>query len=191
MFPIESFQKTIVKIVDILKSLGIPFHLTGGITSVAYGEPRMTQDIDIVLQNKKTDEQLPLFIKALSNSDFMFDQAAIEKAVEAKKMFQLFDTAEALKLDMYPREMIAGELSRSEIAEVFEQMPLPIVSRIDAAASKLIWISKGSHKSRRDLRQIFRNLSDDDRERLSLLVSELGLTELLREVLLGNDEIVD
>jgi len=191
MFPIESFQKTVVKIVDILSSLDIPFHLTGGITSVVYGEPRMTQDIDIVLKNSATSVQLPQLIKALGQSDFMFDQTAIEEAVEKKKMFQLFDTVEALKLDMYPREMIAGELDRSEIAEVFEQMPLPIVSRIDAAASKLVWISKGSHKSRRDLRQIFRNLSQEDRQRFSLLVSEFDLTDLLGEVLLENDEIVD
>ena len=47
MFPIESFQKTVVEIVDTLKSLGIPFHLTGGITSVAYDEPQMTKDIDM------------------------------------------------------------------------------------------------------------------------------------------------
>ncbi len=39
MFPIESFRKTLLKIVEILRSLEIPFHLTGGVTSVAYGEP--------------------------------------------------------------------------------------------------------------------------------------------------------
>jgi hypothetical protein len=33
-------------------------------------------------------------------------------------------------------------------------LTLPVASRPDLVLSKLIWISKGSHKSRRDLRQI-------------------------------------
>ncbi len=41
MFPIESFRKTLLKVVEILQPLQIPFHLTGGVTSVAYGEPRL------------------------------------------------------------------------------------------------------------------------------------------------------
>ena len=93
MFPIESFQKTVVKIVDILKSLGIPFHLTGGITSVAYGEPRMTQDIDIVLQNKKTDEQLSLFINALSNSELMFDRRESTAFKPSRRLVVVVDEA--------------------------------------------------------------------------------------------------
>ena len=52
-------------------------------------------------------------------------------------MFQLFDMSEALKIDVYPRELVPGELDRSTLLEVFEGMPLPVASRSDAAASKL------------------------------------------------------
>ena len=104
-------------------------------------------------------------------------------------MFQLFDSVESLKLDMYPREMIPGELSRSVQAEIFEQVFLPIVSKVDAAASKLVWISKGSHKSRRDIRQIMRNLSEAENEQLMKMASEFGLAELLETVLIEPDEI--
>jgi hypothetical protein len=78
MFPIESFRKTLLKIVEILQRLEIPFHLTGGVTSVAYGEPRLTQDIDIVLQNESTRKQLAQLLSALKQSDFIFDSSAIE-----------------------------------------------------------------------------------------------------------------
>ena len=159
MFPIESFRKTLLKIVDILRRYEIPFHLTGGVTGVAYGEPRMTQGIDIVLSNEATRKRLDGLLATLVESDFLFDRDAIESAVDRKKMFQLFDAVESLKIDMYPREMIPGELSRSVEVEIFDQVKLPIVSKIDAAASKLVWIDKGSHKSRRDLRQIARTVS--------------------------------
>ena len=118
MFPIESFRKTLLKIVEILQRLEIPFHLTGGVTCIAYGEPRMTQDIDIVLQNESTRRQLAQLLSALEQSDFIFDSSAVETAVEDKKMFQLFDSVELLKLDMYPREMIPGELGRSVRTEL-------------------------------------------------------------------------
>jgi hypothetical protein len=46
MFPADSFRATLEKIIAILNACNIKFHLTGGITSVAYGEPRLTQDVD-------------------------------------------------------------------------------------------------------------------------------------------------
>lgn len=159
MFPIESFQNTVRKIVSILQDLNIVFHFSGGITSVAYGEPRMTQDIDIVLNNQSTTEQFESFIEAPSKSDFLFTESVIKEATDSKKMFQLIDTVESPKPDMYPREMIDGELSRSEVAEVFEGFSVPIVSRRDTAASKLMWARKGSLKSRGDFRQIMLNLN--------------------------------
>lgn len=60
---------------------------------------------------------------------------------------------------------------------------------MDTAAAKLIWISKGSHKSRRDLRQLFRTSSPLDRERIQQLALQLDLAQLLAEVLAESDEI--
>ena len=189
MFPIESFRETLLKIVKILQRLKIPFHLTGGVTSVAYGEPRLTQDIDMVLQNESTQRHLDKLLSALEQSDFIFDSLAVETAVKNKKMFQLFDSVESLKLDMYPREMIPGELGRSVFMEIFEQVSVPIVSRVDAAASKLVWVSKGSHKSRRDFRQIMRNMNKEEDSQIRRMAVDLGLADLLQAVLLESDEI--
>lgn len=191
MFPIESFQNTLLKIVAILQQQSIPFHLTGGITGVAYGEPRLTQDIDIVLKNSATSDRLDSLIDALDESDFIYDPNAIRQAVSDKKMFQLFDSVEALKLDMYPREMIEGELTRSQTVEIFESVQLPIASRFDAAISKLLWIQKGSHKSRRDLRQIVRNSSELEIASIRKMANDLQLKTLFNEVMVEPDEISD
>ena len=48
MLPVEVFRSTLVKLVEVLRRNGIRFHLTGGITAVAYGEPRLTQDLGLV-----------------------------------------------------------------------------------------------------------------------------------------------
>lgn len=191
MFPIDVFRETLCKAIEVFQSLEIRFHLTGGIATVAYGEPRMTQDVDLVIDNKAVAEQLELFLEALSRTDFLFDEAAVRTAVEKKQMFQLLDRQEALKLDVYPRELIPGELQRSVMLEVFEGMHVPAASRPDVAASKLVWISKGSHKSRRDLRQIVRLANEPEREAIRELARQLGLERLLDETLAETDEPIE
>jgi hypothetical protein len=95
----------------------------------------MTQDIDIVVDNRAMTDQLDRFVAAIDKSDFIFDATALRQATEQRSMFQLFDNVEALKLDIYPRELIAGELSRSRLVEVFAGAEFPVVSRPDAAAA--------------------------------------------------------
>jgi hypothetical protein len=190
MYPAEIFRDTLSRLIGILSAFGVRFHLTGGIMSIAYGEPRMTQDIDVVVDNTAVARSLEAFIGASTQAGFMLDEAGVRRAVADRSMFQFFDMAEALKIDIYPREMIPGELDRSTQLEVFEGMLIPVVSRPDAAASKLAWASKGSHKSRRDLRQIVRLMPIAEREELARLAALLCLGELLAEILAEPDEIV-
>ena len=126
MFPVDAFRATLTKAVAIFERHAIRFHLTGGITSVAYGEPRMTQDIDIVIDNHATRSQLESFLASLDASDFMHDANSIRKAISDHGMFQLLDRVESLKLDVYARELIPGELDRSEIVEIFDGIKLPM-----------------------------------------------------------------
>ena len=189
MYPPDIFRHSLSRLVAILHRLGVRFHLTGGITSVAYGEPRMTQDVDVVVENAAMARAIEPFIAAASEADFLLDVESVRRAVADKSMFQLFDMAEALKIDVYPRELVPGELDRSTLLEVFEGMQLPVASRPDAAASKLAWVAKGSHKSRRDLRQIFRQMTAPDRSELDHLAGLLGLGGLLAEILAEADEI--
>ena len=189
MFPIETFRTTLGKIITILYKYKIRFHLTGGITSIAYCEPRMTQDVDIVVDNKAIMTQLDSFLDSLRASDFLFDEAAIRIAIDKRQMFQLLDSVEALKLDIYPRELIPGELERSNSLELFDGITVPIASLPDTAISKLIWISKGSHKNRRDLRHLLRISTPGQRQAIENLAIEFGLGDLLAEVLSESDEI--
>jgi hypothetical protein len=175
MYPVDAFRSTLAKVVDVLQRHAIRFHLTGGITAVVYGEPRMTQDIDIVIDNEALAAGLEQFIDSLAESDFLFDAPSIRRAVEEHGMFQLFDNAEALKLDIYPRELIAGELHRSQQIEVFEGMYLPVASRADAAASKLV--------------QMFRTGNDAERVSIRELAVQIGLEPLLDQILAEPDEL--
>lgn len=191
MFPRETFRDTLLKLIRILNEHEIRYHLTGGLTSVFYGEPRMTQDVDVVIDNPAATARLDALIASLAASDFLHNAAEVRAAVEGLGMFQLLDKAESLKIDVYARELIPGELDRSVQHEVFADLSLPVASRADTAAAKLVWISKGSHKSRRDLRAIHRQSAEEDRISIGQLAAELDLQDLLLEVLAESDEIRD
>ncbi len=50
MFPTSAFRETLGQAVRIFRQQDIRFHLTGGVASVFYGEPRLTPDIGIVIR---------------------------------------------------------------------------------------------------------------------------------------------
>jgi hypothetical protein len=191
MFPIEAFQSTITKAATILRHYEIRFHLTGGITSMVFGEPRMAQEIDLVVDPQGLGDHQASFLASIARSDFLFNAYEISSAIKQGSMFQLLDRIESLKLDLYPRELIPGELARSIQIEVFPGLFLPVASQADTAIAKLIWISKGSHKNRRDLRQIFRMANQKDRTDIESFATRNQLDSLLAQVLNEPDEIRD
>ena len=149
----------------------------------------MTQDIDIVIDRSVLATQSNEFLEVLQRRGFHLDKSSAKRAIETGDMFQVFDVDEALKIDLYPRELIPGELSRSRVVEVFAGNHLPIASLPDVALSKLIWIDKGSHKSRRDLRQLLRRANDDETSTIRDGATSFGLIELLDQVLSEPEEI--
>jgi hypothetical protein len=189
MFPVEVFANSLRKLRAILERHAIRFHLTGGITSATYGQPRMTQDVDVVVHPDDIAAQLALFLQSLTISDFLYHEPSIRSAIERHGMFQLLDKSESLKIDVYPREMIPGELDRSETVELFQSEIYPVAARSDAALSKLVWISKGSHKSRADLRSIYRSCDEATRARITEVAAEMNLADLLDKVLAEPNEI--
>lgn len=189
MLPAETFRDTLGRLALILDQLGIRFHLTGGITTIAYGEPRLTQDVDVVVDPRALAAQLGAFLTAVEAAGFLVDQETTRRAVMNAGMFQLLDLAESLKIDLYPRQMIPGELDRSVSMEVFAGLSLPVASLADAALSKLMWAAKGSHKSRRDFRQILRRASTADRDFVERQAAALGHANLLRDLLAESDEV--
>lgn len=120
-------------------------------------------------------------VEQFANPDFLFTAEVVRKEAQSVTLFQLLDKRESLKLDIYPRELIRSELQRSQSLEIFECLKifagvfLPVVSRIDEAISKHIWISKGSHRSRRDFRSIFSHCNQEQQSSIREAAAEMHL----------------
>ena len=187
MLEVEVFRPTLTRLVGVLDRTGVRFHLTGGVTAVAYGEPRMTQDIDLVIDSAAALGNVDAFLGELAAAGFYFEEKTVRTSLAAKTMFQILDIDQALKLDLYPESSIPGELARSVMAEVLPGLKLPIAARTDAALSKLIWARQGSHKSRRDCREILRHAGSDELATVKRMADERKLLAVLEQILAEND----
>lgn len=189
MFSLNEFHRCLSCIAGFLRSCDVRFHLTGGAAAIAYGDPRTTQNLDLVVDRNKLNELKSDFVRHLQQNRFLFHEPTLLAAIEAGKLIQLIDVESTLKLNPYPRELVPGELSRASEIEIMPGLLLPVASRPDLVISKLIWISKGSHKSRRDVRQIMLRSSETDIGLTNALADQMQLRHLLDEVLAETDQI--
>lgn len=54
--------------IDIIDRCNVPYFVTGSVASIVYGDPRMTHDIDLVIN--LTDSNVDLFLKAFPSDQF-------------------------------------------------------------------------------------------------------------------------
>ena len=180
MIDTSDLKVTIADVTAILDNRGIKFHLTGGLASSFYGEPRFTQDIDIVVRAILGDS-LNQLIQDLSQK-FIVEPDAIKEAARPEGIFQALHEETMIKVDFHVGEAIKGELSRSKREEILSEVFVPLVSREDAILSKLLWISKGSSKSRHDVRGMLSRSGEIDFEYLNTQASELGVNGIFEEL---------
>lgn len=81
-----------------LEALGIPYLVTGSMASIAYGEPRFTNDIDVVVA--LTPGQVSAFCAAFPAPEYYCSADAAEQAVRQRSQFNILHPASGLKADV-------------------------------------------------------------------------------------------
>ncbi|MDD2943350.1 MAG: hypothetical protein PHC51_10345 [bacterium] len=181
---------TLALLSRILNESCLRYHLTGGMLSSIYGEPRFTQNIDIVINIDHS--AISKFVERLSQSDFMINELSVKEAVSTQRMFQALHNTMIVKVDFHVGEDIPGEFDRSIIhEEIFPDIFMNIASKEDAILSKLRWISLGSGKSRADIQGMLKNPIPFDLELIKFEASKLGLADTLADLLKspGGDDL--
>lgn len=168
-----------------LESGGVAFMLTGSMAMNYYAQPRMTRDIDLVVQ-LAPDQVKDLM--SLFETDYYVDAAAVADAIRRRSMFNLIHNKSIIKLDCvvlkndaYRQEEFARR-RRITIGD-FETW---IVSREDLILSKLYWARNS--RTELHLRDVKNLLSADyDVSYLTSRAEGLGVKDLLLE-LVSTDE---
>jgi hypothetical protein len=126
-----------------LNASGIPYMITGSIAMAIYSQPRMTRDIDLVveLDPANGDKLVELF-----REDCYIDGRAVKDAIDHTSMFNVIHKEWSAKADFIVRknhEYRKVEFARRRTVSI-EQVDVSVVSVEDLILSKLVW-RKESH----------------------------------------------
>jgi len=128
-------------VVQKLNKNNIPYMITGSIAMSYYSIPRMTRDIDIVVEIDNVDKFYNLF-----KDDYCIDIEMIKNSIYHQSMFNIIHSTEIIKIDFIIRkdsDYRKKEFDRKKQFK-FGDDYIYIVSIEDLIISKLIW-SKDSH----------------------------------------------
>ncbi|MGE0472798.1 MAG: hypothetical protein AB7P17_04110 [Nitrospirales bacterium] len=165
-----------------LTEADIPYMVTGSMALNFYAVPRMTRDIDLVVELQEEDaDRLSNFFQ----DQFYVDRAMVREAVRHQTMFNLIHTAHVIKVDMVVRKDMPyrrEEFSRRRVVSI-DNHAFHIVAPEDLILSKLEW-AKDSHSEVQleDARNLLANTPDLDRDYLRRWAGRLGVETLYREV---------
>lgn len=173
-------------VAGVLERLGFRYLVTGSTATIFFGEPRFTNDIDIVLDLPPA--RISELCAAFPAEDFYLSEESVRRAVARGGQFNLIHPRSGLKIDF----IVATDtpFNRSRFARSRRLTPGPdfqatFASPEDVILKKMEYYREGhSDKHLRDIAGVFRISGDQiDRVYLEEWIARLGLGEIWQEVL--------
>jgi hypothetical protein len=161
-----------------LDAAGIPHMVAGSVASTLHGEPRTTQDIDMVID--PTAPALERLVAGFDSSRFYVGDWAA--ALDRRDQFNVIDTRTGAKVDLIVRK--DRPFSRSEFERRRRVVIMGVATAVatveDTILAKLEWARGGSDRQRRDVVGMLAAQADTlDREYLARWAPELGVEQEL------------
>jgi hypothetical protein len=161
--------------------LGIKYLVTGSQATIVYGEPRLTNDIDVVASLNRTN--LHEFVRSFPSGEYYVSEAAARDAVERAATFNILHPASGLKIDVIipansPYEV--GRFSRVRQIQVSPDFAANFASPEDVIIKKLEFYKiGGSDKHIRDIAGVLRISGNNvNRAFIEKLSAHFGLAEI-------------
>jgi hypothetical protein len=175
------------RVADTLGILGVRYAVVGSMASTLYGDLRITNDIDVVIDLPL--EKVQAFCAEFPDPEFYLSRPAVESAVRKRFQFNIIHPSSGLKVDCF----IVG-------SEAFDQQQLTRAVAtpreggayvVRFAAPEDVIIKKleyfrlgGSEKHIRDICGMLKAQGDRiDRDYIQEWAGEMGLTEIWKAVL--------
>ena len=142
------------RITEALESKGIPYMLSGSIAMNSYTVPRMTLDIDIIIELR--EENLAAFL-SLFDTSYYINHDTVTNEVKRQGMFNIIDYETGFKIDFIVRKNSTyrkHEFERRKKAKI-GGTEVWMVSPEDLIISKIIWIQElKSEKQIHDIKNL-------------------------------------
>ncbi|MBX3412056.1 MAG: nucleotidyltransferase [Pirellulales bacterium] len=170
---------------DHLDRLGLRYLVTGSVATIAYGEPRFTNDIDIAIE--LPPERVDEFCAGFSEEDYYVSPAAVAQAAKSRRHFNVIHPAAGYKIDFMVLTDSAFDQSRlgrrTEVAALPDRK-VTFASPEDVLIKKMEFYREGgSEKHLRDIAGVLRSGKVSiDSAYMAEWTQKLGLTAIWQEV---------
>jgi hypothetical protein len=169
------------RLVELLDAAGVPFMIAGSFASTAHGQPRTTQDLDVVI-DPPSHAAFDTLLGSFAPEQYYVDADAARDALRRRSMFNVVDLASGWKVDLILRKN--RPFSRQEFSRRMELTLLGIQVFVatpeDTIVAKLEWskLAGGSQRQRRDVAGIVATIGDAlDRDHIERWVRDMELAE--------------
>jgi hypothetical protein len=169
------------KIVEVFEHLHIPYLVTGSVAAMAYGEPRLTNDIDIVAAIE--ERNIADLLKAFPSDEFYFNEEMVREAILHHGQFNIIHPSSGLKVDIIIKQDTPFDSSRfSRVHRIYlaESYQANFAAPEDVIIKKMEYYKEGgSEKHLRDITGILKISGQMvDGEYIAEWARHLGLTEI-------------
>ena len=181
MVPYELLER----VVAIFEHLGIPYLVTGSVAAMAYGEPRLTNDIDIVAE--VVENQIPLLVASFPAEDYYISAEMIREAIRQRSQFNIIHPTSGLKVDVIIRRDTPFDQSRFQRVRRIHPAPsyeANFAAPEDVIIKKMEYYSEGgSEKHLRDITgMLLTSAGEIDRHYITHWAVTLGLSEIWKAI---------
>jgi hypothetical protein len=186
MSPTDAFEP----VRSALERARIRYAIGGSWASTAFGEPRFTNDVDIL--GEFTEENLEAFLRSLPETLYSDAEDALA-AIRGGRSFNVIYTPIAFKFDFFPAAAFALGMQELDRAIYLSdtglaKAPAPFVTPEDILLAKLFWFRSGGETSEvqwRDIQGIARNCARSlDCRYMENSADKLGVRDLLEKALM-------
>ena len=168
-----------------LQRVGIRYFITGSQATIAYGEPRFTNDIDVVVDLDETTCEA--FCDGFPPEDFYLNRDTARQEVARQGMFNIIHPASGLKIDVIIPSQSSFDQQRFERGlpiAIAEDCTAIFSSAEDIILQKMTWHQAGGgERHLRDIQGILKVRGEAlDRAYIEQQARELGVTDLWHEL---------
>lgn len=167
--------------VRVLERLGLPYLVTGSIATIFFGEPRFTNDIDIVVQLPV--DRVAELCNAFPAEEFYVSEETAHRAIERGGQFNVVHPRSGLKVDLVVSRQTPFDQSRFARAirvEPGSGFEASFATAEDVILKKMEYYREGgADKHLRDIAGVLRVSGDRiDRSYIHRWAEELGVDEI-------------
>ncbi len=171
--------------VTALERLRLPYFVTGSVATVYYGEPRFTNDIDVVVA--LTLPRVSQFCRAFHQPEFYLSEEAVREAVERHGQFNIIHPTSGLKIDMMiPEDTPFNEsrFSRVKRIKLSDNYEACFAAAEDVILKKLEYYREGgSEKHLRDIAGVLKISGEQvDMSYIAAWAARMGLDSVWESV---------